>query len=463
MKKATCVDGVFTIYLTYNNSCLFKYFFIERVLKMANNSTKNKTNRRLDKNRVTLRRGEYQRQDGRYCFRWNTRDGKRHCIYGKTLDELRRKETELTVDQFDGIRTDKQNTTVNEMFELWCELKRGLKDNTFQNYKYMYNNFVRNDFGRLKIVCVKKTDVKKFYNTLADEKILKISTIDTVHNILHQVFALAVDDNYIRTNPTDNMLKELKQSHNFTVEKRKALTVPEQELFINFLKTNSKYKHWYPVFAVMLGTGMRVGEITGLRWHDINFEENTIRVNRTLVYYKKGGQKGCSFAINSTKTPASFRTIPMLESVKEAFLLEKAYQEEAGISCNAMVDGFTNFVFVNRFGNVQHQGTLNKAIRRIIRDCNDAVLLKEEEEPTLLPPFSCHSLRHTFATRLCENGVNIKVIQELLGHSDFSTTMDIYTDVTKDLKEREINKLNGTFSDTMIITPSTPISTPSLL
>ena len=112
---------------------------------MANNSTKNKTNRRLDKNRVTLRKGEYQRKDGRYCFRWNTRDGKRHCIYGKTLDELRRKETELTVDQFDGIRTDKQHTTVNDMFELWCELKRGLKDNTFQNYKYMYNNFVRNN------------------------------------------------------------------------------------------------------------------------------------------------------------------------------------------------------------------------------------------------------------------------------------------------------------------------------
>ena len=153
----------------------------------------------------------------------------------------------------------------------------------------------------------------------------------------------------------------------------------------------------------------------------------------------------------------------MLECVKEAFLLEKAYQEEVGISSNSMVDGFTNFVFVNRFGNVQHQGTLNKAIRRIIRDCNDEVLLKEQKEPTLLPPFSCHSLRHTFATRLCENGVNIKVIQELLGHSDFSTTMDIYTDVTKDLKEREINKLNGTFSDTMIITPSTPISTPSLL
>ena len=107
-----------------------------------------KSKRRLDKNRVTLRKGESQRKDGIYCYRWSTRDGKRHYIYAGTLDELRRKEIELTVDEFDGIRTDKQHTTVNDMFELWCELKRGLKDNTFQNYKYMYNNFVRNDFGR---------------------------------------------------------------------------------------------------------------------------------------------------------------------------------------------------------------------------------------------------------------------------------------------------------------------------
>ena len=98
---------------------------------------------------------------------------------------------------------------------------------------------------------------------MADGQILKVSTIDTIHNLLHQVFDMAVNDNYIRLNPTDNMLKELKKAHNFSVEKRKALTIPEQELFVNFLKSSIKYNHWYPVFAVMLGTGMRVGEVTG--------------------------------------------------------------------------------------------------------------------------------------------------------------------------------------------------------
>lgn len=409
-----------------------------------------KKGRRLDKDRVTLRKGESQRADGIYDYRWVTPDGKRHAIYAGTLEALREKEEQIIVDKRDGIKTEIRLITVNDVFELWCDLKRGLKDNTFQNYKYMYNMFVRSTFGKLRIASVKKSDVKRFYNRMADEKILKIATIDNVHTVLHQVFNLAVDDGYIRINPTDNMLKELKQSHNFEVEKRKALTVAEQKLFIDFIKNHPKYNHWYPVFAVMLGTGMRVGETVGLRWCDIDLDEGIIDVNHTLVYYNHRGYKGCSFSVNTPKTKAGERTIPMLDDVKKAFLMEKENQEISGVRCKAIVDCYTDFIFVNRYGDVQHQGTLNKAIRRIIRDCNDEVLLKGEENPVLLPPFSCHSLRHTFTTRLCESGINVKVIQDVLGHADISTTMDIYCDVTKDLKQREFTSLAEFFKGKQI-------------
>lgn len=416
-----------------------------------NTTKKEKPNRRLDKNRITLRTGETQRADGTYSYRWTSKDGRRHDIYAPTLDELREKEELAKIDQHDGIKTETKLITVNELFDMWCDLKRGLKDNTLQNYKYMYNMFVRPSFGKLRITSVKKSDVKRFYNKLADDRILKVSTIDTVHNILHQTFSMAVDDNLIRLNPTENMLKELKKAHNFAHEKRKALTVEEQNLFINFLKTNPQYNHWYPVFAVMLGTGMRVGELIGLRWCDIDLDEGNISVNHTLVYYNKGDGKGCSFAINTPKTKAGVRNIPMMDFVKEAFLLEKKNQEESGISCRASVDCYTDFIFINRFGDVQHQGTLNKAIRRIIRDCNDEVFLKtKKKDPVLLPPFSCHSLRHTFTTRLCEEGVNIKVIQDILGHKDISTTLDIYADVTKDLKKKEISSFENTFCNMAI-------------
>ena len=393
--------------------------------------------KRYDKKHRLLRIGETERIDGYYTFRWTSKDGKRHSVTTSTLEELREKEEEIRRDVSDGIRADSQNVTLNELFGLWKNLKRGLKDNTYQNYCYMYNQFVSEDIGKLCVRKLKRSDVKRFYNKLADERGLKIATIDNIHTVLHQVLELAVEDNYVRNNVSDNLLKELKQTHHFDDGHKRALTVPEQELFLNFLASEkTQYHHWYPIFAVMLGTGMRVGEICGLRWDDIDFENGMIDVNHTLVYYTHA-ENGCYFGVHTPKTKAGERQIPMLQSVREALEQERAYQEYNRMKCNVSVDGFTNFIFINRFGNLQHQGTLNKALRRIIRDCNDMQLSKGKKNPVLLPNFSCHSLRHTFTTRLVEAGVNIKVIQELCGHSRSDVTLDIYTTVTKELKKRE--------------------------
>ena len=409
---------------------------------------KGHTTKRKDKDRIVLKKGESQRPNGTYDYRWTGRDGKRHVVYAKTLEELRAKEAEIEKDKHDGIKAEARYVTINDLFELWCQLKRGLKDNTFQNYKYMYNMFVRPNLGKARVSTVKKTDVKRFYNMLADERGLQASTIDSVHTVLHQVLDMAVDDAYLRVNPSNNVLKELKRSHAFKTEKRRGLTMPEQELLLDYLQRNHTYSHWYPIIAVMVGTGLRVGEVTGLRWCDIDLDEGTIDVNHTLVYYdhrNSEGKKGCYFNINTPKTKAGVRQVPMLDFVKEAFIQERDYQRANDIQCLVTIDGYTDFIFVNRFGNTQHQGTLNKAIRRIIRDCNDEVLLKEEDDPVLLPHFSCHSLRHTFTTRMCEAGVNVKVIQDALGHADISTTLNIYADVTKELKKNEFVGLDMYF------------------
>lgn len=303
-----------------------------------------------------------------------------------------------------------------------------------------YELFVKPSFGKNRLVQVKKSDVRKFYNSLADGKVLKIATIDNVHNVLHQVFQVAVDDGMIRQNPTDNMLKELKLSHGFEREKKEALTVAQQKLFFDYMLSHPKDTHWYPVFYVMANTGMRVGEITGLRWSDIDLKKGIIRVNHTLVYYNHRDEKGCYFSINTPKTKAGEREIPMTEGVKQAFLMEREFQSQAEISSKSRVDGYDDFIFVNRYGDVQNQGNLNKALRRMMRDCNDEILEKygADSDPVLLPQFSCHILRHTFATRLCESGANLKFIQSILGHADVSTTMNIYVDVTDALKKKEI-------------------------
>lgn len=301
--------------------------------------------------------------------------------------------------------------------------------------------YVAPRFGKKRITEIAKSDVKRLYNTLIDERGLSVRTVESVHTVLHQVFDMALDDCYIRRNPADNVLKELKKAHAFDVEKRKALTQAEEKLFLDYLKRTEQYRHWYPIFAIMLGTGMRVGETVGLRWHDIDLESGTIDINHTLVYYKHA-INGCYCNIHTPKTKAGIRKIPMLSSVREAFLEERKNQLALGIRCLATIDGYTDFIFVNRFGQPQHQGTLNKAIRRIIRDCNDEVLSARARNSVLLPPFSCHILRHTFTTRMCEMGVNIKVIQDVLGHADISTTLNIYADATKELKEAEFSALD---------------------
>ena len=155
-------------------------------------------------------------------------------------------------------------------------------------------------------------------------------------------------------------------------------------------------------------------------------------------------------AADSVIIPVQAQYLPakgMLGFVKEAFLMEKERQELLDLHCEATVDGYTDFIFINRFGQPQHQATLNKAIRRIIRDCNDEQLLKDENAEVLLPHFSCHSLRHTFTTRMCEAGVNVKVIQDTLGHKDISTTLNIYTDVTKELRRSEFEGLDSYFKN----------------
>lgn len=404
--------------------------------------------RKDSKNRV-LKTGETERKQGGYQYRWNTEDGKRHYIYSQTLDELRNKEKAIKRDIDDGIRTNNLNLTLNDLYKVWVSVKKGLKPNTFNNYQYMYEHFVKDSLGMYKVRTLHKSDIRRFYNKLVDVNGLKVNSVDTIHLIIHQVLELAVDDDILRKNVSDNGLKELKKIKGLKQKKRKALTINQQNLFLDFIKNSSEYKHWYPTFAVMLGSGLRVGELTGLRWKDIDFKNNLINVTHTLVFYDKSKAQETGFGINTPKTKAGFRTVPMIKTVREALLEQKKYLKDNNLKSLDIIDGFNDFIFINRFGHVQHQGPLNKAIKRIIRDANFDALEKKPSinNEDLLPNFSCHTLRHTFTTRLIESGMNIKVIQEALGHSDIQTTLNVYADVTKELKQQQFTRFDDFISE----------------
>lgn len=402
--------------------------------------------RRKDNRGRVLKDGEsYRKTDGLYMYRWTTGDKKRHTIYCATLEGLREKEEEIHRDLRDGIKTGSSNITLNDVYEMWKRDKVGLKETTKGNYIYMYEHFVKGAFGKRKIQLIRRSDVRRFYNGLLDTKRLAVMTLDNIHTVLHQVFKVAVEDGYIRLNPSDDILGEVKRAHGYEAPKRHALTIPEQTAFIEYIGKSNKYKHWLPLFTFFLGTGCRVSEVTGIRWEDVHLKDGYVEINHNMVYYQR--EKGkCYFSVTTPKTEAGNRIIPLLPEVRQALIAERRYQMENGITCSTVIDGYTGFIFLNRYGAPHNPQTINRAIKRISLAYNEQELERAEKEkrkPLLLPPFSCHNLRHTFATRYCENETNLKVIQEILGHKDIATTMDVYAEATRDAKVKSFENLAG--------------------
>ena len=285
--------------------------------------------RRKDSNNRVLKSGETERKSGGYQYRWESGDRKRHYVYAKTLDQLRMREKQIERDAVEGIRPESTTMTLNDMYDVWKSLKKGLKPNTFNNYKYMYDHFVKNSLGQYRLKSLKITDIRRFYNKLVDVEGLKVSSLDTIQLIIHQVLDLAVQDDLVRKNVSNNGLRELKRIRGINSTPRKALTVEQQNLFLKYLRNSEKYKHWYPTFAVMLGTGLRVGELTGLRWEDIDFQNNLIKVNHTLVFYERSKSSKTGYGINTPKTKAGYRTIPIIKTVREALQKQQTYLQDS--------------------------------------------------------------------------------------------------------------------------------------
>ncbi|MCR4719946.1 MAG: tyrosine-type recombinase/integrase [Firmicutes bacterium] len=414
--------------------------------------------KRRDKKGRILRDGESQRPDGKYEYKYSDANGIRRSVYSWRLVEtdkiptgkrycisLREIEKNLSKDIDDGIDFHKaRRVTLNDFYDAYIETKYELKSSTRANYKYMYKKYVRESIGAHKISGIKYSDIKKFYISLIRDFGFKPNSVEIIQTILHPVFTSAVRDGIIRINPTDNVIAEIKKSHNWEKPKRHALTVSQQNRFIEFVSSSKTYKNWLTLISTLLGTGCRIGEILGLRWEDCDFETGIISINHNLIY--RAQETGvCEYHITTPKTKAGERIIPMFNDVKR--MLEKEYERQKENGFNEfIIDGYTNFIFRNRFDEPLNPHVVNRVIERMIRDANmieEEVAKVEKREPVLLPHFSCHHLRHTFCTRLCENETNIKVIQEIMGHKSIETTMDVYNEATKEKKIESFAALEG--------------------
>lgn len=401
--------------------------------------------RKDGKGRV-LRKGEhYRKTDGRYSYIYTDPLGKQRTIYARTLAELRKKEESLVRDQMDGLDVYVAgNADVNFLFDRYISTKSELRSTTYTNYMYIWNHFIRDSFGKKKIKDIKYSDVLYFYNDLITNKGLQINTLENINTVLHPSFQLAVRDDIIRKNPVDGVFAEIKKRKGGSKKTRRALTVEQQRAFMNYVAESPLFYNWYPVFVFLLGTGCRIGEAIGIRWDDVDMEKRIININHSLTYYPRADDTyKCEFRVSEPKTEAGVRNIPMMQPVYEVLRDEYERQNEEGF-CVENVDGMTNFIFTNRFGMPHNPAAINRVIKRIVDAHNAEEVVKakkEKREPVMIPKFSNHIFRHTFASRFCENETNIKVIQEVMGHADVSTTMNIYAEVNENVTRASIENL----------------------
>lgn len=393
----------------------------------------------------SLRKGEVQRaSDKRYMYTYTDPLGRRKFIYANDLTQLREKEENLLKDQLDGLDIYVSGkATLNETFDRYISTKYNLRESTRSSYLYTYNHYVRDTFGQKRIAEIKYSHVLQFYYYLLNQQGISLGTLDSVHCLLHPTFQLAVRDEIIRKNPTDGVMKEISRESGKNRGVRHALTIEQQRCFMEYIANHPIYFHWWPMFTILLGTGCRIGEALGLRWQDLDFEKRVISINHSLVYYPANGSNKCVLRVSLPKTDAGIRTIPMLDIVKDAFEMLYEEQKENGFN-ETEIDGMTGFIFCNRFGSVPNPQTVNHTIKRIANNYNaDEVVQakKEHRDPIILPNFSCHHLRHTFCTRLCENETNLKVIQSIMGHKNIETTLDIYAEATEKKKQESFENL----------------------
>lgn len=390
-------------------------------------------NRKDSKNRV-LRNGETERKDGRYMFRYtDKKTGQRKTIYAKDLPELREKEKSVLSDVENNIRTDGnvKSLTVNALFRHYLETKE-ISESTKVNYRSAWKCHVEDSIGQYKVVQVLPSDIKKLYSGLSQKGLAK-SSIKRIHNLLHPVLEMAVDDDIIRRNPAKAVWKD----YGHEPEEKKALTLAQQKQLMEFVKSDTMYKCYCPMLTIMLGTGVRCGELVGLTWDDVDMGKKKIHIRRTLVYKDYGD--GLMLHVSTPKTKSGIRTIPMSDSVYNAFAQQKELNSLLGKDRNVFeVEGLKDFVFITRNGRPILMCSVNKILANIVKALN---ALGQEET---FPSVSAHTMRHTFCTRMAENGMDIKVLQYLMGHANINITMQVYNHIADSSRiENELARINA--------------------
>ena len=407
--------------------------------------------RKDNKGRI-LRDKERQRPDGKYEYRyWYM--GQRCSLYSWKLvstdrvpagkpDELslREKIKALERDIADGIATSRAaRTSMNQLFQMYLASKTKLREKTKETYRYLWKLHVEESwFGNMMVGDVKKANVKRFYADFGSDH--ADASVRMMHNnLIRPVLEFAVDNDMIRKNPTKGCLEGYDGTR-----KRVALTREQQRIFLDYVGNDTYGKVHLPMIQVMIGTAARISEICGLTWNDVDMKNRMIRIDHQLNYDRT--DDGMKYSISKPKTESGIRDIPMANQVYKAFLEQKKMNVLLGRRGDYELDGYSNFVFLNSNQRPYTYRSFNYILYGLVRRYNDKETQqakKEKRKPVLLPDISNHILRHTGCTRMAESGMDVKVLQVIMGHSDAAVTLKVYDHVDKERMKKEIQKIEN--------------------
>ena len=357
--------------------------------------------------------GICQIKNGKYVARFTKRNGKRIKREFFKLQECRKWMADAQFDDEHGNVLNGDDPTVEAWYRYWIDNVKGdnIRYNTRRNYNERYEKNIKQHIGDMLLKDIKPLHCQNVLNNMSEK--YANSVIEHSRLVMWMMFDSALENELITKNP---VTKSVKCTSGRKPKEKRALTIDEQRLFLETVKNSSNYNQ----YAFVLQTGLRVGELIGLRWSDIDFKNKILHIRRTMEYRHCYGE----WRIGEPKTKNSVRDIPLTQ---EAINILKNQKEKLR-KIKIIPIEFSDTVFLCKKGTP----TKNSAYdTKLFYYCDKAGI----------PRFSMHVLRHTFATRCIESGMRPKTLQMILGHSNIGITMNLYVHVTDDEKAKEIENI----------------------
>ena len=392
-----------------------------------------KTKRQDSKGR-NLRLGESQRKDGRYVYKYTDIFGKPRFEYawklvptdktpaGKRDDKsLREKEKQIKKDLDDGIDTIGGKMTVCQLYAKKNNQRKNIKRNTKIGRQYLMNALENDPLGMRAIDTVKQSDAKEWAIRMND-KGYSYKTIDNYKRSLKASFYMAIQDDCIRKNPFHFKLSDVLEDD---TEAKVILTPEQEEKLLSFMETDNIYSKYRDEVILLLETGLRISELCGLTTH-IDMLNRVINIDHQLLRDTEVG-----YYISTPKTKNGKRELPLTERAYQAL---KRILKNRGKAQPLVVDGYSNFLFLNREGLPKVAGNYESMVRGLIKKYNKT---HEDKLPNITP----HSFRHTYCTNMANKGMNPNTLQYIMGHANITMTLGYYAHGTFQSAKAELERL----------------------